>query len=118
MEIAWAAASDGSGVATVSDVSLVGIDAGSYPGGVAATFAGDSSYTTSTGTAALTVSPTDQTITFDAPSNKTFGDPDFDVSATASSTLAVSFSASGNCSVAGATVHMTGAGSCAITASQ
>ena len=109
---------DGSGIATVSNVSLAGINAGSYPGGIAATFAGDSSYTTGSGTAALTIVQTDQTITFDALSNKNFGDPDFAVSATASSTLAVIFSASGKCSVAGATVHLTGAGSCTITASQ
>jgi len=40
------------------------------------------------------------------------------VSATASSGLAVSFSASGNCTVASTTVTITGAGSCTITASQ
>jgi hypothetical protein len=59
-----------------------------------------------------------QTITFDALGNKTFGDPDFVVSATASSSLAVTFGASGNCTVTVATVHLTGAGSCTITASQ
>jgi serine protease AprX len=59
-----------------------------------------------------------QAITFSGLSDKTYGDPDFDVSATASSGLAVSFSASGNCTLAGATVHITGAGSCTITASQ
>ena len=50
--------------------------------------------------------------------NKTFGDPDFTVSATASSGLAVSFAAAGNCTVSGNTVHLTSAGSCTITASQ
>ena len=59
-----------------------------------------------------------QTITFAGISNKTYGDPDFDVSATASSGLAVSFSASGNCTVSVNTVHITGAGSCTVTASQ
>jgi hypothetical protein len=49
---------------------------------------------------------------------KTFGDPDFVVSAFASSGLPVSFAASGNCVVSGVTVHLTGAGSCTITASQ
>jgi len=49
---------------------------------------------------------------------KTYGDPDFTVSAVASSGLPVSFSVSGNCTVSGATVHLTGAGSCTITASQ
>jgi hypothetical protein len=59
-----------------------------------------------------------QTITFDALAGKTFGDDDFDVSAAASSGLAVGFAASGDCTVSGATVHITGAGSCTITASQ
>jgi hypothetical protein len=59
-----------------------------------------------------------QTISFGALAGKAFGDPDFSVSATASSGLAVTFSASGSCSVVGSTVHLTGSGSCTITASQ
>jgi hypothetical protein len=65
-----------------------------------------------------TVNKADQTITFGALSSKTFGDADFGVTASATSGLAVSFSASGNCTVTGSTVHITGAGSCTITASQ
>src|SRR5205085_990719 len=60
----------------------------------------------------------DQTIAFPAPPGKTYGDADFTVSATASSGLAVSLAATGNCSVSGATVHLTVAGSCTLTASQ
>src|SRR5205823_1726245 len=59
-----------------------------------------------------------QTIAFGALANKSYGNPDFGVSATASSSLVVSFAASGNCSANGTTVHITGAGSCTITASQ
>src|SRR5262249_50846173 len=59
-----------------------------------------------------------QTITFAALPGRTFGDPDFTVSATASSGLPVSFSASGNCTVTGSTVDIQAAGSCTITASQ
>jgi PASTA domain len=59
-----------------------------------------------------------QTITFWANVGKTYGDADFNVAATASSRLAVSFAASGACTVSGTTVHLTGAGSCTITASQ
>jgi hypothetical protein len=60
-----------------------------------------------------------QAITFFPPLEaKTFGDPDFVVSAFSSSGLPVSFGASGNCTVSGATVHLTGPGSCTITASQ
>jgi uncharacterized protein YjiK/phosphodiesterase/alkaline phosphatase D-like protein len=59
-----------------------------------------------------------QTISFDQPANKTFGDAPFAVSATASSGLPVSFAASGACTVNGAVVTLTGAGTCTITASQ
>ncbi|PYS57406.1 MAG: hypothetical protein DMF74_26130, partial [Acidobacteria bacterium] len=64
------------------------------------------------------IAKANQTITFGALANKTFGDPDFNVSATASSGLSVSFTATGNCTIAGNTVHLTGAGSCTITAAQ
>jgi MBG domain (YGX type)/Carboxypeptidase regulatory-like domain/Bacterial Ig-like domain (group 3) len=109
---------DANGVATVSNASLAGINGGSYPTGVGASFAGDAGYLGSSATAALTVNQADQTITFNALGDKTFGDADFNVSATASSGLPVSFSAAGNCTVLGSTVHITGAGSCTITASQ
>ena len=66
----------------------------------------------------INVTKANQTITFGALANKTFGDPDFNVVATASSGLGVSFSATGNCTIAGSTVHLTGAGSCTITAAQ
>src|SRR5207253_6927619 len=66
----------------------------------------------------FTIAKGSQTITFGALANKNFGDPDFSVSATASSALAVTFGATGNCSVTGSTVHLTGVGSCTITASQ
>jgi hypothetical protein len=59
-----------------------------------------------------------QSISFGALANKTFGAPDFTVSATASSGLPVSFAASGNCTISGASVHLTAVGSCTITASQ
>ncbi len=92
-------------------------NAGTYA--VSASFtSGDSNYADATGSGSLTIAKAGQTITFGALSGKNFGDPDFTVSATASSSLAVTFAASGNCSVAGSTVHITGAGSCTITASQ
>ncbi len=69
-------------------------------------------------TVQFTINAASQTITFGALANKTYGDANFTVSATASSGLAVSFAASGTCTVAGATVTLTGAGSCTITASQ
>jgi hypothetical protein len=60
----------------------------------------------------------DQTITFGPLPNMSPGDPDFNVSASSNSGLPVSFAASGPCTIAGATVHITGAGSCTITSSQ
>jgi hypothetical protein len=60
----------------------------------------------------------DQEITFDFLDDGTFGDPDFDVGAFASSNLDVIFTAGGTCTVAGVTVHITGAGSCTVTAAQ
>jgi hypothetical protein len=59
-----------------------------------------------------------QTLSFDALADKIYGAAPFALSATASSGLMVSFSAVGQCTAAGATVTLTGAGSCAITASQ
>src|SRR5437868_1961325 len=195
------ATTDSNGVATLSGVSLSGINAGTYANAVGASFAGDANYAGSSGTGPLTVSKAGQTITvgthapasatynttftvaassnsglpvaysssgvctnsgavftmtgstgncsvnydragdgnynpatqvtesvtaqkagqtitFAALVGKTFGDPDFTVSATASSGLSVSFSAAGNCTVSGNTVHITDAGSCTITASQ
>lgn len=66
----------------------------------------------------LTVAKSNQSITFDPLSVKSYGDADFTVSATASSGLPVSFTATGNCTSTGNTVHLTGIGSCTITASQ
>ena len=112
------ALTDASGVATASSVSLAGIDAGTYPTGVAASFAGDASYASSSGSNSLTIAKADQTITFGALPARTYGDPSFTVSATASSGLAITFGAVGNCTIATAGVTITGAGSCTITASQ
>ncbi len=89
---------------------------------ITASQAGDANYNAATDVPrSFTINKATQTITFNALTNKTFGDPDFAVSATASSGLPVSFAASGNCTVTSpspGTVHITGAGSCTITASQ
>jgi hypothetical protein len=60
----------------------------------------------------------DQSIAFGELGDRTWGDSDVDLAATASSGQAVSYLSSGDCTVAGATVHITGAGSCTVTASQ
>ena len=59
-----------------------------------------------------------QTITFGPLPARAFGDPPFTVTATASSGLAVALRVSGNCLGNGDVVTITGAGACAIAASQ
>jgi photosystem II stability/assembly factor-like uncharacterized protein len=68
----------------------------------------------------FTVGKLDQTITFNSLAAKTFGNPNFDLTAAASSGLPITYSSS-NTSVAtisGSTVMIVGAGSTTITASQ
>ena len=55
-----------SGIATLSNVSLAGLNVGTYAGDVTASFAGDSSYTASSGASDLTISPAPLTITADS----------------------------------------------------
>jgi len=61
------AVTNGSGVATLNNVSLAGINAGTYLGGigsgVGASFAGDGTYNASSGTATLTVNKRTITVT-------------------------------------------------------
>jgi hypothetical protein len=66
----------------------------------------------------LTITRADQTISFAALANKTYGDADFTVSAFATSGLPVTFTASGNATIVGNLVHVTGAGIVTITAHQ
>jgi MBG domain (YGX type) len=123
-----------SGVATLNNVSLSGIDAGGptglgYENAVSANFEGDSGFSASSGTANLTVNKATQTITFDALGNKTFGDAPFDLSATGGAsgnpvTFALGTDSKG-CSLSGTnnkTVTITGATAlgekCIIVASQ
>lgn len=68
----------------------------------------------------LTVNKANQAITFTALESKTFGDATFDLAATTSSELAISYSSSNTAvaSVSGNTVTIVGAGNTTITASQ
>ncbi|HYY56852.1 MAG TPA: Ig-like domain repeat protein, partial [Pyrinomonadaceae bacterium] len=94
------------------------VNAGSYA--ITATFAGNQNYNSATNNLqSIIIGKKNQAITFAALPNKSFGNADFTVSATASSGLAVKFAATGKCAIInGNTVHITGAGSCTITASQ
>ncbi len=66
----------------------------------------------------FSVEPASQSIGFSNPGTQTYGEAPFTPTATASSELAVSFQASGNCRVEGGKVAITGAGSCTVTAEQ
>jgi hypothetical protein len=93
-------------------------DAGSYairPSGLASD---DYSFTYKAGT--YTIAKADQTITFPVISGHVYLDPDFDPGATASSSLPMSYSvgAGDPCAIVAGKVHITGAGSCTVTASQ
>ena len=70
----------------------------------------DGAQSSAADTVSVTVSRANETITFAPLADRTFGDADFTISATATSNLAVAFTASGNCTVSGATVHVNGAG--------
>jgi hypothetical protein len=68
----------------------------------------------------ITLNKANQSISFSALGGKTYGDPAFAVSATASSSLSVTFAAGvgDKCTISGSTVTLTGAGNCTVTASQ
>ncbi len=101
-------------VLTYNGSATLPINAGSYA--VLATIS-DTNYQGST-TGTLIIAKADQTITFAVLPDKVYGDIPFNITATASSGLTVTFAAAGNCTIAGNTVTITGAGSCTITASQ
>ena len=66
----------------------------------------------------FTINKVTQSITFNSLPTRAVSNPPFTVSATATSGLPVSFSATGGCSVSGTTVTLSGVGTCTITASQ
>jgi len=86
----------------------------------AAVGTGLANYTISYANGALTVNPASQSINFDAIPDETYGNPPFDVSATATSGLPVSFASTTTdvCAVSGSTVSILSAGTCTIEASQ
>jgi len=66
----------------------------------------------------INVAKANQTITFNPLPDKVIGDPPFTAVATAMSGLPVTFTVSGDCSVAGSTITLVKAGSCTVTAHQ
>ena len=72
---AGTAITDSSGVASIPDASLAGINAATYATGVGASFAGDAGYGASSSTNSLTVDPKTASVTPN-PSTKVYGDAD------------------------------------------
>ncbi len=99
----------------------VGYTSNTAPGTATATteFYGDAAYKSAAASATFVIQKLAQAITFNpVPASKFLGDADFQVSASASSSLPVTLTGAGACSVAGATVHLTGIGTCTVTATQ
>jgi hypothetical protein len=90
------------------------------PGGMAHWTFTNANYNDQSGDVTIVINPADQTISFSALADKTLGDADFPVSATASSGLSVNFSSitTGVCAVSSGTVHLISGGECTIRASQ
>jgi hypothetical protein len=80
--------------------------------------ASDSAGNSVTRSFTVTVSKLSQTLSFAALANRMYGSSPFGLLATDSSGLPINYSASGNCSVTGATVTSGPVGVCTITASQ
>ena len=85
---------------------------------ITASIAATARYNLATASDSFAIGQAGQTIDFAPLPGHTSLDPDFAVSATATSGLPVSFSAVGQCTVAGTLVHVTGTGLCTITAHQ
>jgi Leucine-rich repeat (LRR) protein/PKD repeat protein len=106
-------------VATIDGSTVTIVGAGTTT--ITASQAGDDNYHAATDVQqTLTVEKAAQTITFGALDNKTFGDADFDLTATVSSGLDVSYTSSDLtvATIDGSTVNIIGAGTTTITASQ
>ena len=110
------------GVATLTNVSLSGIGAGTHTGYIGASFASDTNYSASSGTGNLTVNKAAQTISFtedhSPPSSAVYG-TNFTVVASATSGLAVNYSSSGAASNSGGKYNMTsGTGNATVIVNQ
>jgi gliding motility-associated-like protein len=105
-------------VATIAGSTLTMHSVGSSD--ITARQAGNATWAPAQYIRTLIVAKGDQTITFGVLANKTYGDADFALTATASSGLSVSYTSSNMAAatVTGNSVHIVGAGTTVITASQ
>lgn len=111
--------SSNTAVATVVGNTITIISAGTTT--ITASQSGNATYNAAADVAqTLTVNKLDQTITFGALDNKSFGDASFTLNATASSGLPVSYTSSNTdvATISGGTVTIVGAGTTTITATQ
>ncbi|MFD2515234.1 MBG domain-containing protein [Pontibacter locisalis] len=106
------------GIASISGNTITILGAGTVT--VTAKQAGDANYLAAADVSTtFTVNKADQTINFAALQDKTYGDPPFTLSATASSGLTVGFSVvSGPATISGNALTMTGTGTVVVRASQ
>ncbi len=111
--------SSDTGVATISGSTVTIVGTGSTT--ITASQSGNgSTYAATSVSRVLVVAKANQTITFNALQTKSFADPDFQLSATATSGLPVTFQSSNTAvaTISGSTVTIIGAGAATITASQ
>ncbi|NML39935.1 T9SS type B sorting domain-containing protein [Chitinophaga sp. G-6-1-13] len=105
------------GTVNLSTTAVLSSLPGTYPIGFSAVTSSPNYIITPTG-GTLTVITAQQTITFPAITDKTYGDAAFTLAATTSSNLPVTYSGSGPVTISGNTVTITGAGTVTITAKQ
>ncbi|WKV12637.1 choice-of-anchor D domain-containing protein [Marivirga harenae] len=105
-------------VATVSGNTVTIVGAGTTE--ITASQAGNNNYNAADAVQTLTVEKGDQSVTFEALASKTSGEANYDLTATASSGLAVTYTSSDAsvATVSGNTVTIVGVGTTEITASQ
>ena len=105
-------------VATVSGNTVTIVGAGTTT--ITASQAGNGTFGPASTPQTLTVNKANQTITFDALTNRTFGDATFNLTGTSTSSQTVSFASSNQAvaTISGNAVTIVGAGTTTITASQ
>ena len=112
-------ASSNTSVATISGITVTIVGAGTTT--IMASQSGNEDYAAAVDVSQdLVVNKLDQTITFDALSGVFYGDADFNLAATASSGLDVTYTSSDEsvATISGSTVTIVGAGTASITAAQ
>ncbi len=110
--------SSNTSVATLSGTTLTANSPGTAE--ITAQQIGNGTYAPARYIRTLTVNKASQTITFPVLPAKTYGDPDFSPGATSTSGLPVTYSSDNEAIavITGSTIHITGAGTAVITASQ